>query len=755
MHRLNDEMVYVPGTSTPLSQETAEKMETLAGLAVQMAGSGFSTVFEIHDAWGHKSGFLKHALMGSSMKVVDALLYMTPLEIVKSMEGRAAIQALVDLGAQFQGSPVKIEHAVYQLKKADLLKAVKNVKSDLSKDDAAQESQILTDYLLGVLNLVENDSVYLVPRNLPDVAVAVNNYEHAAKAIAKAIAQTNMEDPLNEHPVVTGLDGTDLMCDNCKHATERADVLCGDCLNEKSEFLLNGSNLHKEPYYGYSLEEGCALCHPEKWKNTYSTCGGHHQSPIDLPSVHGLKTIRQKSNDLFVLLKEKETKGQKFTVINNGNYISLDFNKNAKISIDGGVLDGNWKLDRIIFHTGSEHRLQGKFFPLEMQIMFKQGKKAAGIAVLFKMGKRGGPGYKLIDPVVAALPAVTVKRGEKKPPPNRTHDITDFNFNYTIAGKTFYTYDGSWTEPPCEEGVKWFVQTDVFTASPEQIAAFWMVVPNLIQRNNQNRRIPQPVNGRPIQLILGKRGRFGYNNGSENMLSSAARWVALSAACGGARQSPIDLPLLHDPSMPHPECENRLVLNRPVSTLEEIIRISNNSYTILVDMSNFGSVLNGGPLEGDYILQHIEFHMGSEHTIDGLHFPLEMNIVFKRPDGLKAIIAVLYRKGDPSFFLDPIYHRIQDIERPDSYVDVDDFDFDFSVGKKTFYTYQGSLVQPPCTEGVTWFVQTDIETVSQHQLDEFSRVMNGIDSRGHENRRPINPANGRVISLTGHDWKCT
>eukprot|EP00994_Dinema_validum_P006952 NODE_5436_length_408_cov_54.144847_g4751_i0.p1 GENE.NODE_5436_length_408_cov_54.144847_g4751_i0~~NODE_5436_length_408_cov_54.144847_g4751_i0.p1 ORF type:complete len:97 (+),score=27.87 NODE_5436_length_408_cov_54.144847_g4751_i0:39-329(+) len=93
------------------------------------------------------------------------------------------------------------------------------------------------------------------------------------------------------------------------------------------------------------------------------------------------------------------------------------------------------------------------------------------------------------------------------------------------------------------------------------------------------------------------------------------------------------------------------------------------------------------------------------------------------------------------------------IERQGTHMDVLDLDYSPDFTHKTFWTYDGSILEPPCTEGVTWFVQSEIETASKEQLAEFWRVMNV--AKAHGNSRPTNPRNGRPIAVCGVANRCT
>mmetsp|Transcript_27825 Transcript_27825/g.36210 ORF Transcript_27825/g.36210 Transcript_27825/m.36210 type:complete len:98 (+) Transcript_27825:1199-1492(+) len=60
----------------------------------------------------------------------------------------------------------------------------------------------------------------------------------------------------------------------------------------------------------------------------------------------------------------------------------------------------------------------------------------------------------------------------------------------------------------------------------------------------------------------------------------------------------------------------------------------------------------------------------------------------------------------------------------------------------SYYTYDGSLTTPPCSEGVKWIVMESIQECSAQQLEKFQ------DAIGYQrNFRPIQPLHGRKIKL--------
>jgi carbonic anhydrase len=58
--------------------------------------------------------------------------------------------------------------------------------------------------------------------------------------------------------------------------------------------------------------------------------------------------------------------------------------------------------------------------------------------------------------------------------------------------------------------------------------------------------------------------------------------------------------------------------------------------------------------------------------------------------------------------------------------------------RRDYYTYMGSMTEPPCSEGVLWLVMKQPVQASPAQMALFSRLY-------PLNARPIQPGNGRII----------
>lgn len=62
-----------------------------------------------------------------------------------------------------------------------------------------------------------------------------------------------------------------------------------------------------------------------------------------------------------------------------------------------------------------------------------------------------------------------------------------------------------------------------------------------------------------------------------------------------------------------------------------------------------------------------------------------------------------------------------------------------------FYSYGGSLTYPPCTEGVTWFINPKLIAISKQQMKCFRNIKNMYGMKMVRNSRPVQCLNGRTI----------
>lgn len=73
-----------------------------------------------------------------------------------------------------------------------------------------------------------------------------------------------------------------------------------------------------------------------------------------------------------------------------------------------------------------------------------------------------------------------------------------------------------------------------------------------------------------------------------------------------------------------------------------------------------------------------------------------------------------------------------------------------SVWMGQFWSYNGSLTTPPCTEGIKWSVLSEIQPISEAQLAYFTSIWKDNDSfaSGNGNNRKVQPLNDRELNMS-------
>lgn len=166
------------------------------------------------------------------------------------------------------------------------------------------------------------------------------------------------------------------------------------------------------------------------------------------------------------------------------------------------------------------------------------------------------------------------------------------------------------------------------------------------------------------------------------------------------------------------------------------------------DVTNNGHSIQYNFEKGDYAvvknekydLIQIHFHEPSEHTINGVRYPIETHLVhINQKDKSIVVFAILGIEGESNevfeFLEEYLPLAIGETKEIDSY-----FDFNLIVpNTRDYYNYMGSLTTPPCTEGVGWYVFTSPITLSLEQVKKLQQVM------PFNNYRNEQPLNNRIV----------
>ncbi|ETN61766.1 carbonic anhydrase [Anopheles darlingi] len=245
-------------------------------------------------------------------------------------------------------------------------------------------------------------------------------------------------------------------------------------------------------------------------------------------------------------------------------------------------------------------------------------------------------------------------------------------------------------------------------------------------------------------------------------------WGIVAPACSGTYQSPINIV-----SKESLFVRRKLPLELDgLRNLPGAMKVENEGTSVKFTPQWNGRTrpaLRGGPLKNKYIFEQFHFHwgpdntVGSEHTLDGKQFPLEVHLVFynglyksfdeakAEVDGL-AVIGFLYdvipNSADYSFNIWSNY--LPQVRQPHSKAQLSyskSFSLAHVIGEMgwPFYSYSGSLTTPPCLETVTWIVASKRLAVTEREMKLFRATL-GEDGRPLLlNYRPTQPINNRRV----------
>jgi carbonic anhydrase len=208
-----------------------------------------------------------------------------------------------------------------------------------------------------------------------------------------------------------------------------------------------------------------------------------------------------------------------------------------------------------------------------------------------------------------------------------------------------------------------------------------------------------------------------------------ANWSKINdgwAKCGtGNRQSPIDL---RDGIKVNLE---QITFDYHPSSFNEV----NNGHTIQVTVGGGNFITVGNQT---YELEQFHFHRPSEERINGKGTEMVMHLVHKSAEGKIAIVAVLLERGQPHNLMQTIWDNLplekNEVVAPSIVINP----LDALPSMREYFTYMGSLTEPPCTEGVLWMVFKQPKQASPAQMALFSRLY-------PLNARPVQSTAGRLI----------
>lgn len=211
---------------------------------------------------------------------------------------------------------------------------------------------------------------------------------------------------------------------------------------------------------------------PTQWgslSKDFALCkSGRDQSPINIKNA--VESTPSKISFDY--------KPSPLVVVNNGHTIQVNYASGSSVTINGE----KYALVQFHFHTPSEHEINDKAAAMELHLVHRnEAGNLAVVGVMLTKGKENS----LIEEVWKNIPAT----GKT----NTVSNITINVANILPSSKSYYSYTGSLTTPPCSEGVKWNVFVEPITVSEAQIEAFEEIY-------QVDARSIQPTNSRIVQF---------------------------------------------------------------------------------------------------------------------------------------------------------------------------------------------------------------------------------------------------------------
>lgn len=222
----------------------------------------------------------------------------------------------------------------------------------------------------------------------------------------------------------------------------------------------------------------------------------------------------------------------------------------------------------------------------------------------------------------------------------------------------------------------------------------------------------------------------GHSEWSYAGETSPEHWAEIekNSDCSGMRQSPINIIDINVIEKQDDSARNTLFYSP--STI--LTKVRNNGHTVQFDFDKGDSICSS---DTHYDLIQIHFHEPSEHTINGVRYPIEIHLVHQSKRGDYEVLAIFGVEGTESETFESLESYLPLAEGEEKEINRELDLTSIFPENKDYYTYKGSLTTPPCTENVNWVIFKNPIVVS---LEEVVKLRENMPLRNYRNEQPIN-----------------
>ncbi|BDA50610.1 probable carbonic anhydrase at C-terminar half [Coccomyxa sp. Obi] len=290
------------------------------------------------------------------------------------------------------------------------------------------------------------------------------------------------------------------------------------------------------------------------WENsTWACLDGALQSPINFPNFQSnisygqvsanraatfdlgaASTSLVRTTSAYRIQVEADWQGTNVSIPVCGGNVGC-FNKNQSVP----AVFYNATVQRITFHTPSDHLVFGLQYPMEAQVMLTISQDdlsscpsngcQIGLSVLYTLFDEAEKINRFVDSIVPYIPYSGA--GCNGIPDAAGLDVTDF----LPSNMSYFTYRGSFTAPPCTEGLTWYVLATPVQVGQQQVIAFQNALAQ-VQRPCGDGRISKTTTKKKASSNSGKRLLL-QNNKNDNSQNSNDASNAASCLVTGTRSN--------------------------------------------------------------------------------------------------------------------------------------------------------------------------------------------------------------------------